>query len=100
MHAFWALSNLEKLILLLKIMLVGASWVAIIIVWVVILFVFCDALHERWLKKQETTPKPGTLPPSPDPQIGIFQLRQVRRERQRERDEFFNNVQEIQNELR
>lgn len=100
MHAFWSMSDLDKLILTLKILLVGFAWAAIIIAWVLILLLICDWFAERRGKKPDSTPKPGRLPHSDDPQIGIFQLKQVRRERQHERDEFFKNVQEIHNDLR
>ena len=100
MHAFWAMSNFDKLILSLKILVVGFGWASIIFAWVLLMFLISDWFVDRWREKRRNNPKPGKLPTSNDPQLDLFQLKQVRRERQQERDEFFKNVQEIQNDLR
>lgn len=90
------MSDLDKLMLVLKILLVGFGWAAIIIAWIVILLAVIDGFVEHMRKKREQ----ATFTPPTDPQVDIFQLKQVRRQRQEEHDEFFNTVQEIHNELR
>lgn len=90
------MSDPDKLILVLKILVVGFGWASIIIAWILLLFLVIDGFADYMRKKREQ----DTFTPPVDRQVGIFQKKQIRRQQQEELDEFFNNVQEIQNELR
>lgn len=61
-----------------------------------------DYVKAKLRKRQMDVYMPNHVAYSPqdDPQVAVFQLKQVRRQRRAERDEFFDIVQELQDGLR
>lgn len=102
MSSFWAMSDVDKTLLVLKILLIAFGWASMIIAAIVVMCFFMlvakdflEVLEERREKRQKAEYSPET-----DHQVAAFKLKQARRRIQNERDEFFRNVQELHNDLR
>lgn len=88
MHDFWAMSDVDKTLLVLKILVVAFGWASVIIAAIAVM-ALCLLVGKDYLEKRE------------EPQVVTFQLKQTRRDiRADQDDEFFDTVQELQNELR
>lgn len=99
MSDFWAMSDVDKTLLVLKILLVAFAWAEIMIAAIVVM-VFCLLLGQDYLEKREERRKEKPYSPQDDPQVAAFQLKQTRRRIRNEQDEFFDIVQELQDGLR
>lgn len=98
MSSFWAMSDSDKTLLVLKILLISFGWASLIIAATAVMS-FCLFLGKDYLEKREERRK-NVFSPKTDPQVTAFQLKQTRRRIRQEQDEFFNIVQELQDDLR
>lgn len=102
MLPLWSMSDLDKTLLVLKISLIAFGWVSMIIGAIAVMCFFM-LLGQHWLERlQERREKRqmSAYPPKDDPQMAAFKLKQTRRRIRNEQDEFFDIVQELQNDLR
>lgn len=103
MQSFWEMSDSDKLKLVGEIFLIAFGWASLIIAAIAVMVLTVEWVRHYlpdWEQERLKKRQMRVYCPDPDPQMGIFQLQQARRERQIEREEFFRNVQEIQNDLR
>lgn len=105
MHGFWAMDDADKIWLLIKLGVVGLFILSFGFAIIVLVGLAIDIAKDRIRQRQYNRQKDWYLnqpafTPQDDPQVAIFELAQVRRERQAERNEFYNIVQEIRNDPR
>lgn len=99
MSSFWAMSDPDKTLLVLKILLIGFGW-ALVIVGALVIMAFIMLLAQDFMIRLEERQEESGYSPQTDPQVTAFKIKQTRRRIRSEQDEFFRNVQELQNDLR
>lgn len=105
MHDFWAMDGADKIWTLIKYGTVGLFILSFGFAVIVIVGLAIDIAKDRIRQWQYNRQKDWYLnqpafTPQDDPQVAIFELRQIRRQRQDELKEFYRNVQEIRNDPR
>lgn len=106
MHNFWAMDDADKIWLIVQYSAVTLFVLSVLFSAVLIIGLAIDGIADHISDKREQRQtdayqsQHSAYSPADDPQVAVFQLKQVRRERQKERDEFFRNVEEIHNDLR
>lgn len=106
MVPFWAMSDTDKTLLVLKILFVGFGWGLLIVGAIAVMCLFMllvqdrlNILEERREKRRKES-QTEPFSPTTDPQVTAFKVRQTRRRLRAEHDEFFRNVQELHDDLR
>lgn len=106
MHHFWAMDDADKVWLIIQYgtvsLFVLSVGLAVAMMLYLAIGVIKDHIQQKMRRRQMDVymPNQPAYSPQDDPQVALFQLKQIRRKRRDERDEFFDIVQELQNDLR
>lgn len=101
MLPFWAMSDKDKTLLVLKFLLLAYGWAMLIVGAIAVMCFFMQVAQDvvnRLNDRREN--RRDEFSPTTDPQVTAFKLQQTRRHIRSEQDEFFRNVQELHNDLR
>lgn len=106
MPSFWAMSDMDKTLLVLKFLFLAYGWAMLIVGAISVMCFFMlvaqDVMNRMDDRREERRQedRTETFSPTTDPQVTAFKIKQTRRRIRSEQDEFFRNVQELHDDLR